>query len=183
MVSFGPELPAKRSGERWRVLGVDGSSSKWSVCLVAFSMGAVHFLSNTAESSRLKAPAFAATGHMHKCVLTAWRLTAGTPLTQKQKAGAWQSLGVVVNVLLGALLGAVALERNPFDKDGDGDNWLLVPVAVVQYVVLRLHDSWVEPAGGWPQALTQPLHEAKETETAAGALSVPAASVPHASKA
>ena len=43
---------AKSEGARWRI----GETSRWSVCLVAFALGAVHYLSGTCPQSRLKGP-------------------------------------------------------------------------------------------------------------------------------
>ena len=136
---------------RWH----EGELTRWSVCLVAFSLGAVHYLSSTADGSRLKAPAFAATGHLHKIVKALWARTLGSPAFAGEAV--WQSIGCVLCMALGALLGAIALHLNPFDPDPEGDAWLLVPVALIQLLVLKAHDAYLPPPGGWPEQLVEPL--------------------------
>ncbi len=145
---------AKSEGERWRI----GETSRWSVCLVAFALGAVHYLSGTCPKSRLKGPVFAGTGHLHKCVSALWRLTMGESFKPAEREKALQSLGVVLCLATGALLGATALHYNPFDSQAEGDGWLLIPVALTLLVALTAHDRYVEPPGGWaPAALSEPL--------------------------
>ena len=127
------------------------TAEQWAVCLVAFSLGSTHYLGGpTSEGSRLRAPPFASTGHMHKAVKHLNRLCFDrSSVTDAERAGARQSLAVVLGMLGGALLGAVALCFNPLathrdtrpvshapisrlNDDGDDDAWLLVPVAIAQ---------------------------------------------------
>ena len=152
--------PSGPGHRRWH----DGELTRWSVCLVAYSLGAVHFLSNTADGSRLKAPAFAATGHLQKIVKFCWNHgTLCKPLSDAQREAIGQSVGCVLMMLLGAMIGGVAMHLNPFvDADDDGDTWLLVPAAIVQFAVLKWHDAKIPPPGGWPSALVEPLAAAPQ---------------------
>lgn len=136
---------------RWH----EGELTGWSVCLVAASMGATHFLGSGATHSRLKAPTFAGTGHLHKVAKALFSHTLGSTFTTEVNV---QSMGVVLCIVLGAVLGAAALRWNPLeDTPAGGDAYLLVPVALVQYCVLRAHDELVPPPEGWPAALVEPL--------------------------
>jgi len=136
---------------RWH----EGELAGWSVCLVAASMGATHFLGSGATHARLKAPTFAGTGHLHKLAKALFARTLGSTFVTEVNL---QSIGVVLCIVLGAILGTAALRYNPFEDAPDGgDAYLLVPVAIVQFLVLRAHDLLVPPAGGWPAALVEPL--------------------------
>ena len=80
-----------------------------------------------------------------------------------QREAIGQSVGCVLMMLLGAMLGGVAMHLNPFvDADDDGDTWLLVPAAIVQFAVLKWHDAKIPPPGGWPSALVEPLAAAPQ---------------------
>ena len=65
-----------------------------------------------------------------------------------------KSSSIVCGMAAGAVLGAAALHLNPFGAEADA--WLLAPVALFQ--LGALHDSVIEPPGGWPAALREPLH-------------------------
>mmetsp|Transcript_39606 Transcript_39606/g.118327 ORF Transcript_39606/g.118327 Transcript_39606/m.118327 type:complete len:99 (-) Transcript_39606:13-309(-) len=67
-----------------------------------------------------------------------------------------KSSSIVCGMAAGAVLGAAALHLNPFGAEADA--WLLAPVALFQLGALLLHDSVIEPPGGWPAALREPLH-------------------------
>ena len=151
--------PSGPGHRRWH----DGELTRWSVCLVAYSLGAVHFLSNTADGSRLKAPAFAATGHLQKIVKFCWNHGPLQAALRRAARGDRPIGGCVLMMLLGAMLGGVAMHLNPFvDADDDGDTWLLVPAAIVQFAVLKWHDAKIPPPGGWPSALVEPLAAAPQ---------------------
>ncbi|KAL1511871.1 hypothetical protein AB1Y20_005155 [Prymnesium parvum] len=131
-------------------------AGKWSVCLLAFAFGAVHYLCGpTSDGSRLKAVTFAATGHLHKLAKLSWRCSTGLSLKPSERDGALQSIFIVLAMTCGALVGGVAIHLSPFDDD----RGLMIPVSLIVLLVLELHDRVVEPPGGWqpPEKLSEPL--------------------------
>ena len=140
-----------------QVVGDDNglwSCSQWSVCCLAFSLGATHYLcSPTNDGSRLRAVTMAATGHMHKLMKQLYRQCAMDELKPSEREGMAVAIIVVVAMAFGALLGAAALHLNPFGRDAD--DWLLVPVAIMQLVALIVHDATIPPPGGWPSPPAQ----------------------------
>ena len=139
------------------------------VCFLAFSLGATHYLcSPSSASGRLKAVTMAATGHMHKVTKLLYRLCAGEMLSDATRADMLKSSVIVGGMAAGALTGAAALHLNPFGEGADA--WLLVPVAVAQCTALLLHDTVIEPPGGWPQPASVAPAPAVGVADATGAL-------------
>jgi len=125
--------------------------SMWSVCTLAFALGATHFLcSPAADGSRLKAVTMAATGHMHGVTKLCYRRLAGDQLKPSDYEKMWQSTNIFSMMAAGALLGAACLHLNPIGDDPH--DFLLVPVGLTLVVALTLHDTLIEPPGGWPAA-------------------------------
>lgn len=127
-------------------------------CLpVAASLGATHFLSGPAfKSSKLKAVTMAATTHMHKTAATTFKWIFGLEVTAEQARATLQSAVIALGILVGALVGALALHKNPFPRSArrpDGKfipagqaeqtlhtSYLFVPAALVQFAALLAHD-------------------------------------------
>eukprot|EP00320_Phaeocystis_rex_P006958 CAMPEP_0119058546 /NCGR_PEP_ID=MMETSP1178-20130426/2830_1 /TAXON_ID=33656 /ORGANISM="unid sp, Strain CCMP2000" /LENGTH=242 /DNA_ID=CAMNT_0007039489 /DNA_START=162 /DNA_END=890 /DNA_ORIENTATION=+ len=138
-------------------------AKQWSVCLVALALGATHYVASPVSNETfLAAPAFAATGAMHKTVKTLARLLfSPAEVGEHERRKTCQVFCTVITMFTGALLGTSCLFLNPFardyDFDGDDDTWLFVPVAITLYAVLCVHGRASAPAGGWPKTLIEPL--------------------------
>lgn len=121
----------------------------WSVCSLAFALGATHFLcSPAAEGGRLKAVTMAATGHMHGISKLLSRQSAGDTLKPTDWEKMKQSATITIGMALGAICGAAAVHLNPFGSDPD--DGLLLPVGMTLLLALVAHDTFIEPPGGWP---------------------------------
>jgi hypothetical protein len=127
---------------------------------VAGAMGASYFISSTA-GGLLNASAFDTTSHSHRlvsAVSAALDCQSAVVATHDPRVG--QSAAIAVGMLLGALLGAVAMFWNPFcyDCDGDSDDsaWLFVPAAAALFAIFCAHDA-PYPEDALPAALKEPL--------------------------
>ena len=119
-------------------------AGKWCVLFVAFALGGVHYLCSPAsDGSRLKAVTFAATGHVHKLTKQAYKVTHSKQLKGSDKFNAAQSFIVIGGMVVGAFIAAFCMHMNE-----RGDRWLLAPVALCLWLVLWMHDMYLDPPEG-----------------------------------
>lgn len=149
-----PFLDSWSDGHVHDIADHESVASMWSVCALAFGLGATHFLCSPAnEGSRLKAVTMAATGHMHGVTKLLYRWCAGDKLKDADWEKMAQSINVTVSMAVGAVLGAAALHLNFVDALNlgfDGNDFLLFPAGITLVVALTVHDAAIEPSGGWP---------------------------------
>jgi hypothetical protein len=110
----------------------------------------------------MKAVTFAATGHLHKLTKLFWKWTHCRPTDKGERSSALVSLAVVLGMMLGAVVGALAMHAG-------ADQWLFVPVAIAVLGAVELHDAALEPPKGWGEQGQAQQSRTEQSRTAADA--------------
>eukprot|EP00322_Chrysochromulina_rotalis_P031251 CAMPEP_0115830210 /NCGR_PEP_ID=MMETSP0287-20121206/1502_1 /TAXON_ID=412157 /ORGANISM="Chrysochromulina rotalis, Strain UIO044" /LENGTH=257 /DNA_ID=CAMNT_0003283511 /DNA_START=123 /DNA_END=896 /DNA_ORIENTATION=- len=119
--------------------GIEEEASQWSICCVAFAMGATSFLAlPAAPHSRLKVVTFATTAHLQNATALLWILLRGQALSGAQRRAGERAMVVVMGIVLGVILGALALIFNPLAPPTD--RWLFTVAGTFQWAILVAHD-------------------------------------------
>ena len=135
---------------------LDEDFSRWAICPVAASFGAMNFASspNTVLDGKMFTMVTLATGNLQKCAKMLYYYCSGHGLSEHDLQATRIASAVVIGTICGAVIGGLAWSQ-VLVYGPSSLSLMLVPAGAAQWLVLLAHDKLLRPVSN--KMLTEPL--------------------------